>query len=656
MKILKYEKIFQKGKIGGLTLKNRIVMSPMHDGLGRTGGDVSERAIEYYAARAKGGVGLIINGFTVVCPDELSGTACAGQSALLTLDNRNSFQYLAERVHEYDTKLFVQLHHPGRSVYAPEKLNGGRQPVSCTAMPASMKNDPTAKPARELTVNEIKKVEQCFADAAVAAFSAGCDGVEVHCAHGYLFSQFITPSKNDRTDEYGGSLENNCRIVTETLDMIRQRVPKSFPVSCRINGIEADFRPNGIEFDMEYMRGVAKLLEAHGADVINVSMGGLDCITSAEVKAGSRDAIIKNIKEAITIPVIAVNVIKTPEEAEKMMEDEISDFVSLGRQLVADPDWVVKAKEDRADDILPCISCNNCINQSGMQAPIRCSVNPLAGREIDDNTLTNGSGKVIVIGAGPAGVEAALTCAKKGYEVLLLEKSNEIGGSLQLANKAPGKFRMDNLINYYNHQIEKNERITLNLNCELTADKITEYKQMNPKAVILATGGNPIIPAFPGAEKAVTANDVLSGKINIEGKQVVVIGGGMTGIETAELLATKNNQIVICEMLPMFGMGTFMYSTVKAQLGLAKSGVAMKKSTLVTGIEGKKVSFKDIRTDLTGSLLADEVVLALGVSSDISLLDELKKEFATVINIGDSSKPGKIYGAVSDGYHKLKKL
>jgi len=653
---LNYEKLFTSFSLGGITLKNRVVMSPMHDGLGGTGGDVSPRAIEYYAARAKGGVGLIINGFTVVCPDELAGTACAGQSHLTTLDNINSFRYFAERIHEYDTKLFIQLHHPGRSVYFPKKLNGGCQPVSCTALPASMKGDPTASPAHELTVEEIKKIEQCFADAAFAAYTAGCDGVEVHCAHGYLYSQFITPSKNERTDAYGGCMENNCRIVTETLDLIRSRVPRSFPVSCRINGVEGDFRPNGTEEDMAYMREVSKLLEAHGADLINVSMGGLDCITSAEVQAGSRDAIIKNIKDAVSVPVVAVNVLKTPAEAEKMLDDGIADLVSLGRQLIADPEWVNKARDGHEADIVPCLSCNNCINQSSMQAPIRCSVNPLAGREVDDNALVYGSGNVIVIGAGPAGIEAALTFAEKGYDVLLFDKAPEIGGSLQLANKAPGKFRMDNLIYYYRTQLAKRKNITLRLGCEVTEATLNGFETLNPKAIVLATGGDPLVPRFRGAEKAVTANDVLSGGVDLSGKKVVVIGGGMTGIETAELLASQGAKPVICEMLPMLGAGSFVLATVKAQLGLARQGVAMKNSTLVTGIEDGRVLFKDLRTGLDGSIPAEAAVLALGVRPSNCLLDALEARFDTVLNLGDSNKAGKICSAVSDGYHKIKKL
>lgn len=396
----------------------------MHDGLGLTGGDVNQQVIEYFAARAKGGVGLIINGFTVVCPDELCGTAGAGQSHLTTLDNRNSFQLFAERLHEYDCKLFVQLHHPGRSVYAPQFLNGGRQPVSSTAMPASMKGDSHAAPARELTVPEIKQIVKCYAIAAQGAYTAGCDGVEVHCAHGYLFSQFINPFKNERKDEYGGSLENCCRIATETLDAIRKVVPKNFPVSVRINGAEGDFRPNGKEWDMNYMKGVAKLLVEHGADMVNVSIGGMDCMPNPDMRARYRDDIIKNIKEVVDVPIAAVNCLKTPEEAEGMLVDGIADMAILGRQLICDPEWANKARTGREEDIRPCLSCNNCIHHSSLMQPVRCAINPLAGREAEDNTLVPGTGNAVVIGAGPAGIEAALTLAAKGIYAMLGNTDN----------------------------------------------------------------------------------------------------------------------------------------------------------------------------------------------------------------------------------------
>lgn len=306
-----------------------------------------------------------------------------------------------------------------------------------------------------------------------------------------------------------------------------------------------------------------------------------------------------------------------------MLDDGIADLAALGRQLIADPEWVNKARTGREEDIVPCLSCNNCINNSSMQAPIRCSVNPLAGREVDDNALTPASGNAVVIGAGPAGIEAALTLADKGCSVLLCDKAGELGGSLQLANKAPGKFRMDNLIAYYGVQLKKRRNITVRLGCEVTEATLDEFEKLNPKAVVLAAGGSPIVPKFPGAEKAVTANDVLSGRVDLSGKRVVVIGGGMTGIETAELLAAKGARPVICEMLAMLGAGSFILSTVKAQLGLARQGVAMKKSTLVTGIEDGKVLFKDLRTGLAGSLPADAVVLALGVKPDKRLLDAL---------------------------------
>lgn len=654
---MKYEKLFTPIQINGVELKNRIVMSPMHDGLGLTGGDVNDQVIEYFAARAKGGVGLIINGFTVVCPDELCGTAGAGQSHLTTLDNRNSFQLLAERVHEYDCKIFVQLHHPGRSVYAPQFLNGGRQPVSSTAMPASLKGDSHAAPARELTVAEIKQIVKCYAIAAQGAYTAGCDGVEVHCAHGYLFSQFINPFKNERKDEYGGSLENCCRIATETLDAIRKVVPKSFPVSVRVNGAEGDFRPNGKEWDMNYMRGVVKLLVEHGADMVNVSMGGIDCMPNPDMRARYRDDIIKNIKEVVNVPVAAVNCLKTPEEAEGMLEDGVADMAILGRQLICDPEWANKARTGHEDDIRPCLSCNNCIHHSSLMQPIRCAINPLAGREAEDNTLVPGSGNAVVIGAGPAGIEAALTLAAKGYDVTMYEKSGVIGGSINLADKAPGKFRMDILLDYWKRQLEKNERITVKLNTEITDSKLAEIKrELDPKVVCLNVGGKPVIPAMPGLENAVTAHDVLSGKVTVEGKRVVIIGGGMTALETAEFMAERGNTIVLCEMMPQFAADTFIYRVVKTQLGLARQGVCMKPHTMVLGANSEGVMYRDLATGLESVLPAEVIVLSLGVRPDRTLRAKLEEVFDNVIVLGDSNKTGTLQNATGATFHRLKRI
>lgn len=654
---MKYEKLFTPIQINGVELKNRIVMSPMHDGLGLTGGDVNQQVIEYFAARAKGGVGLIINGFTVVCPDELCGTAGAGQSHLTTLDNRNSFQLLAERVHEYDCKLFIQLHHPGRSVYAPQFLNGGRQPVSSTAMPASLKGDSHAAPARELTVPEIKQIVKCYAIAAQGAYTAGCDGVEVHCAHGYLFSQFINPFKNERKDEYGGSLENCCRIATETLDAIRKVVPKSFPVSVRINGAEGDFRPNGKEWDMNYMRGVAKLLVEHGADMVNVSMGGMDCMPNPDMRARYRDDIIKNIKDVVDVPVAAVNCLKTPEEAEGMLADGIADMAILGRQLICDPDWANKARTGHEDDIRPCLSCNNCIHHSSLMQPIRCAINPLAGREAEDNTLVPGTGNAVVIGAGPAGIEAAFTLAAKGYDVTMYEKSDRIGGSINLADKAPGKFRMDILLDYWKRQLEKNGKITVKLNTEITDAKIAEIKrELDPKVVCLNVGGKPVVPPMPGLENAVTAHDVLSGKVSVEGKRVVIIGGGMTALEAAEFMAERKNTIVLCEMMPQFAADTFIYRVVKTQLGLARQGVCMKPHTMVLGANEEGVLYRDLVTGLEGVLPAEVIVLSLGVRPDRTLRAKLDEAFDNVVVLGDSNKTGTLQNATGATFHRLKRI
>lgn len=644
-----YEKIFSRGRINGCELKNRVILPAMDDSLGGTGGDISPRAIEYYAARARGGCGLIITAYAAVCGPELSGIAMPGQAHLRTYDNGLAMHNLADRIHEYGAKVFVQLHHPGRKTQA--EYNNGNQPVSCSALtPAMPEGTP---PARELSVDEIKKIEESFAQAAEFAYWAGIDGVEVHCAHHYLLSQFINPAKNARTDEYGGSLENRCRIVVETMRAIRQRVPARFPVTIRINGYDGEGLEG--EGDLTYMGRVAKYLSENGADAIHISLGGKENVGSPEVVSGWRNFIYEHYRKCVKVPIYGPNEIKTPEEAEKILDAGFVDFVVLGRQHTADPDWANKAKAGQAQDIRPCISCNYCLHLvTAEHSPIRCSVNPLAGREIDNPYLKPGEGTIVIIGAGPAGIEGALTAAQRGFKVKLLDKNPEIGGALQLANKAPLKFRIDNLIQYYRRQIDRNKNIELRLNYEVTPENLAEIESMNPYAVVLATGGKPIIPRVEGVERAVTANDVLCGKVKLSGKKVVVIGGGMTGLETAELLAESDNEIVLLEMLPAVGRGICINNVLKTTKILGEKGVGIKTSHRLEAIKEKTVVVRDLVQNSTAELECDAVVLAIGVIPENSLLDKLEARFAKVVNVGDSSEAGKIATAVHDGYYYLK--
>ena len=647
-----YNKIFSRGKINGVELKNRVIMGPMDESLGDNSGNVSPRCMEYFLARAKGGTAALVTSYVAVCPPELGGIAMPGQLRLLNIGNQLSMAHFAERVHAYGAKLFVQLHHPGRKTTA--EYNDGYQPVSCSAVTPSMPKDTV--PCRELTVDEIKEIERYFVKGARFAMWAGADGIQIHCAHGYLLNQFLNPAKNARTDEYGGSMENRCRIVVEIVKGIREVVGPKFPITVRLNAFEGEGLPG--EADADEMRRIGKYLSQNGIDGIHLTMTSIDRVGTPDMKAGWRNQIYAYFKEAVdTIPVYGPNEVKTPEEGEKVLESGSQDFLVLARQQIADPEWVNKAREGRSEDIRPCISCNTCMQQITIDhQPLRCSVNPLAGREIDNPFLPKGEGLVIIIGAGPGGMQAALTASERGFKVILIEKEKELGGALQLANKAPDKFRIDNLICYFKGQIEKDPNIEVWLNYEVTEEKLDELAALKPYAVVSAVGGRQVVPNIPGVSLAVMANDVLSGKREIRNKKAVVVGGGMTGLETAEYLAARGNSVKVLEMLPAPGRGIFNFNVTKTVNALEKQRTEIYTCTRADSISKEAVTVTDTRSGRNEEIPCDVVVLAIGVYTDHSMRDMLEKRFFNVTEIGDANKAGKIMTAVRDGYDRIKVL
>ncbi|HJB34411.1 MAG TPA: NAD(P)/FAD-dependent oxidoreductase [Candidatus Blautia merdipullorum] len=647
-----YNKIFSRGKINGVELKNRVTMGPMDESLGDNSGNVSPRCMEYFLARAKGGTAALVTSYVAVCPPELGGIAMPGQLRLLNIGNQLSMAHFAERVHAYGAKLFVQLHHPGRKTTA--EYNDGYQPVSCSAITPSMPKDTV--PCRELTVDEIKEIERYFVKGARFAMWAGADGIQIHCAHGYLLNQFLNPAQNARTDEYGGSMENRCRIVVEIVKGIREVVGPKFPITVRLNAFEGEGLPG--EADADEMRRIGKYFSQNGIDGIHLTMTSIDRVGTPDMKAGWRNQIYAYFKEVVdTIPVYGPNEVKTPEEGEKVLESGCQDFLVLARQQIADPEWVNKAREGRSEDIRPCISCNTCMQQITIDhQPLRCSVNPLAGREIDNQFLPKGEGLVVIIGAGPGGMQAALTASERGFKVILIEKEKELGGALQLANKAPDKFRIDNLIRYFKGQIEKDPNIEVWLNYEVTEEKLDELAALKPYAVVSAVGGRQVVPNIPGVSLAVMANDVLSGKREIRNKKAVVVGGGMTGLETAEYLAARGNSVKVLEMLPAPGRGIFNFNVTKTVNALEKQRTEIYTCTRADSISKEAVTVTDTRSGRSEEIPCDVVVLAIGVYTDHSMRDMLEKRFFNVTEIGDANKAGKIMTAVRDGYDRIKVL
>ena len=543
---MKYEKLFEKGKIGKLTIKNRIVMPPMGTGFAAASGEASEEITRYYEERAKGGVGLII---TEVCRvDELSGVAQPCQLRATDMDVIPSFTRMVDRVHAYGTKMFMQLHHPGNEAF-PITLHGnpviGPSPVMCKTVGVVPK---------EMTTAEVEAMVKCFIKGAVIAKTAGFDGVEVHAAHGYLVNQFMSPHTNHRTDKYGGDFFNRMRFATEIIVGIRFACGADFPISVRMDG--TDFWDDGM--DEKECQHIARYLESIGVASLNISSGsyesGWSIIEPYTFKEGWKKHLAKGIKESVHIPVIAVNTVKHPAFAEQLLEEGVSDFVGIGRGNLCDPEFANKAK--RGDDarIRKCIGCLNCFKQSGVGRAIECAVNPLLGRETyrgDDKLIKDGNQQTVaVIGAGPAGLSCAYYLAVKGYPVTVFEKESVPGGMLTLGIPS---FRLEK--NVVNAEIDVLKELGVEFRFGVEVGKnmtLDALRADGYKAIYLAVGASKGTPAgcpgddlkgvFTGVEFLRAVN---LGKRPTIGKQVAVIGGGNVAIDVARAAVRRGADVTL---------------------------------------------------------------------------------------------------------------
>ncbi|WP_310605575.1 FAD-dependent oxidoreductase, partial [Anaerosporobacter sp.] len=466
---------------------------------------------------------------------------------------------------------------------------------------------------------------------------------------------------NQRTDRFGGSFEGRLQFVKEIIEGIRSACGNEFTLGIRLT-VDELLAPNGVEEYLKLEDGVrvCKELEALGLDFINVSNGIYESFNSLSEPTtypqGCRTPLIRAVKEAVNIPVIAVNMIKEPWFAEKMLEEELVDFVGLGRAVVADPEWAKKAMEEREEEINRCISCTFCFetlvsDAIGGIGPVKCAVNPRAGREHKyPEYKKDGEGKtVVIVGAGVAGLEAARVLAERAFHVVVLEKEGKVGGQINVANRPPHKEKMNWIVDYELVQLKK-LGVSVQANVEATKEVIASY---NPYAVILATGGAPIKPSsIPGInlENAVTFKDVLCEEKVIEGKKVAVIGSGATGLETAEYLCTRGNDVTIVEMKDSIGEGVYVQHYLDAMDKLSKYDVTYMDKTKLVEIKKDAVVLEQVKEGTTSEYPVDYVVLSLGVRS-VNLLEEVAKEVCdNVFVIGDASKVGRIEGAVRSGF------
>lgn len=506
---------------------------------------------------------------------------------------------------------------------------------------------------RELTTAECEAMVKKFVTGAVIAKNAGIDGVEIHAAHGYLINQFISPHTNKRTDKYGGDFYNRMRFITEIILGIRYTCGQSFPISVRISADE--FIDDGLK--LEDGIKVARYLESLGIHAINVSCGtyesGHTIIEPSFMEEGWKKHLAKAIKKNVKIPVIAVNTIKHPAAAEALLEEEVSDFVGIGRGQLVDPQWGNKAKYGKEELLRKCIGCMYCFKIANQGRPLACTVNPILGRETiynDKNIVKDGEGKTVaVIGGGPGGMQAAYVLAKRGFHVVLFEKEKVLGGTLNVADRPPHKAMITELIQTQVAELRV-QGVEIQINTEADVDTV---KALNPYGVIVAVGGSPIVPNVPGIDgpNVCTAEDVLSGKVSIEGKQVAVIGGGVTGLETSEVLA-KENKVTVVEM--MNEVGTSLYASVRGALlkRLAAAGVEILTGHGLSGVSDREITLSITETAHSEKRKADIVVLAIGVRSRKKLTDEFEKAFDKVTLVGDARKPGLIAEAMREANDK----
>jgi len=643
-----YKKLFSPVQIGRVEVKNRVAMTSMGVNLAMAGGGVNDDIIAFYEGRARGGVGLIVSGICRVMDGAGAGESC--QLAARNPEDLQGLGRLIDTIHKYSTKMFLQLHHPGRN-YAL----GDEQPVAASAV----QHPQTGRTPRALTALEIEQIAQAFVNGAGLAQMAGADGVELHGAHGYLINSFLSPYLNRRDDSYGGSFENRMRFLLEIIAGIRAHCGKDFPLGVRLSA-EEFLGDKGN--DLAATCRIAEKLEAAGVDFLDISSTIPDgemigaCIEPGTWEQGWKKYMAREIKKHVTVPVIAVANIKEPDVAEAILQEGCCDLVGVARAHLADPAWCNKAKAGKVETISKCIGCLVCFDEIEHGRHVKCSVSPTTGREREfAHPARNGAGRtVVVVGAGPAGFTAAMVLQERGFRPVVFDPSPRLGGSLNTAigaRKSVGlhhrQLKITRLVDSMIARV-KEQGIEVRLGEEATIEKV---KALSPCGVFLACGAQPFKPPIPGIdrENVVTAEDVLVGRAEAKG-DCVIIGAGMTGLETAEDVLAAGHKTTIADMLPEIGVGAEIVVILDLKQRLAPYAPTYLPGHKLSAITPEGVDLEPVEGGSSVFVPANTVILAMGVRPRNDFVEYIEAAFPDRRVMGDAVRGGRIIDATQDAY------
>lgn len=657
----KYQHIFSPMTIRHMTVKNRIVMMPMGTNFGEQNGEMSFLHINYYEQRAKGGTGLlIVENASVDSPQGSNGTT------QLRIDSDNyipRLYKLCENVHKHGACIAIQINHAGASAMSSRI---GMQPVSASDVPSKEGGEIP----RPLTKEEILNIVRKYAEAARRAQICGFDAVEIHAGHSYLISQFLSPIYNKRTDEFGGSAENRTRFARMILEAVRKQVGPHFPIFLRISADELMEGGNTLEDTLAYLECLEKEV-----DVFDVSCG-LNGSIQYQIDAnylpdGWRSYMARAVKEKFGKPCIAVGNIRHPQIAEEILAKGDADFIGMGRGLIAEPEWVNKVEYGNEGDLRSCISCNiGCAgHRIGLNQPIRCTVNPAvnSGEDYIKHKIKKPC-NVVVIGGGTAGLEAACTAAEVGCTTFLIEKKAELGGLASVISKIPDKKRLGEFPQYLIRRAEKLHNLFVFCNTQATTELV---KSLNPDIIVNATGSEPTLPPIRGLHELVDKEDSHVATVlkmieripeypeHMEGRKVVIIGGGAVGLDVMEFFTERGARVSMIEMLPMIGNGLDPVSRCDIHAKLKKYQVEQMVNTMLQEVRNDRFIVKTPQDEIK-ELPFDYGFICLGMKASTPVLKELEENFSDtnveIINIGDSRRARRIIEGTEEGRNILSVL